>query len=57
MAECHPSKVDVASSNLVSRSFLFSSWACSSMAEQLPHTRVCVAGEILRMSVVKFGET
>ncbi len=53
MVECHPSKVDVAGSNPVSRSFLFSP-GCSSMAEQRPHTlRVpigrnpdCVCGQI-----------
>ena len=76
MAECHPSKVDVAGSNPVSRSddrgrtteldseffrrrssVLRRLWACSSMAEQRPHTPVCPAGEILVVQVVKFGGT
>lgn len=31
--------------------------ACSSMAEQRPHTPVCPPGEILVVQVVKFGGT
>jgi hypothetical protein len=34
----------------------FSSGACSSMAEQRPHTPVCPLEEILSVNVVKFGE-